>query len=67
MQMLPSSDVRKKSHIANMRIYMKQAIGRMKVFHILKDKLPINLIPLADDIVCVCAALCNLNILILLL
>ena len=46
MQMLPS-DVRKTSHIANMRIYVEQAIGRMKVFHILKNELPINLIPLA--------------------
>ena len=60
MQMLPSSDVRKKSHIANLRIYVKQGISRMKVFHILKDELPINLIPLADCIVCVCVALCNL-------
>ena len=39
---------------------MEQAIGRMKVFHILMNELPINLIPLADDIVRVCAALCNL-------
>ena len=59
MQMLPS-DVRKTSNIANVRIYVEQAIGRMKVFHILKNELPINLIPLADDIVRVCAALCNL-------
>ena len=35
-------------------------IGRMKVFHIFKNELPINLIPLVDDIVRVCAALCNL-------
>ena len=59
MQMLPS-DVRETSNIANVRIYVEQAIGRMKVFHILKNELPINLIPLADDIVRVCAALCNL-------
>ena len=53
MQMLPS-DVRKTSNIANVRIYVEQAIGRMKVFHILKNELPINLIPLVDDIVCLC-------------
>ena len=58
-QMLPS-DVRKTSNIANVRIYVEQAIGRMNVFHILKNELLINLIPLADDIVRVCAALCNL-------
>ena len=59
MQMLPS-DVRKTSNIANVRIYVEQAIGRMNVFHTLKNELPINLIPLADEIVHVCAALCNL-------
>ena len=59
MQMLPS-DVRKTSNIANVRIYVEQAIGRMKVFHILKNELPINLIPPVDDSVHVCAALCNL-------
>ena len=36
MQMLPS-DVRKTSSIANVRIYVEQAIGRMRVFHILKQ------------------------------
>ncbi|XP_028416844.1 uncharacterized protein LOC114541054 [Dendronephthya gigantea] len=59
MQMLPS-DVRKTSNIANVRIYVEQAIGRMKVFHILKNELPISMVPLADDIVRVCGALCNL-------
>lgn len=59
MQMLPS-DVRKTSSIANVRIYVEEAIGRMRVFHILKHELPIHLLSLADDIVRVCAALCNL-------
>ena len=59
MQLLPS-DVRKTSRIANMRIYVEQAIGRMRVFHILKHELPIYLLSLADDIVRVCEALCNL-------
>ena len=40
MQML-LSDVRKTSNIANVRIYVEQAIGRMKVFHILKNELSI--------------------------
>ena len=55
-----SSDVRKTSSIANVRIYVKQAIGRMRVFHMLKHELPIHLLSLADDIVRVCGALCNL-------
>ena len=59
MQMLPS-DVRKTSNIANVRIYVEQAIGRVKRFHILKNELPITLLPLVDDIVRVCCALCNL-------
>ncbi|XP_068676803.1 uncharacterized protein [Montipora foliosa] len=58
MQMLPR-DVRETSNIANVRIYVEQAIGRLKVFLILKNELPITLLPLADDIVRVCCALCN--------
>lgn len=50
MQMLPS-DVRKTSSIANVRIYVEQAIGRLRVFRILKYELPITLLPLVDDIV----------------
>ncbi|CAH3022025.1 unnamed protein product [Porites evermanni] len=50
----------KTSNIANVRIYVEQAIGRLKVFLLLKNELPISLLPLADDIVRVCSALCNL-------
>jgi hypothetical protein len=53
--MLPA-DVRKTSSIENVRI----DIDRMKVFHILKHELPVSLLPLADDVVKVCGALCNL-------
>ena len=59
MQMLPL-DVTKTSNIANVRIYVEQAIGIVKRFHILKNELPITLLPLVDDIVRVCCALCNL-------
>ena len=58
VQLLPH-DVRETSNIANVRIYMEQAIGQIKVF-LLKNELPISLLPLADDIVRVCCALCNL-------
>ena len=50
VQMLPA-DVRKTSNIANVRIYVEQAIGRMKVFQFLKHELPVTLLPLSDDIV----------------
>ena len=59
MQMLPH-DVRETSNITNVRIYVEQAIGRLKVFLLLNNELPISLLPLADDIVRVCCDLCNL-------
>ena len=58
MQLLPW-DVRETSNIANVQIYVEQAIGRLKVF-LLKNELPITLLTLADDIVLVCCALCYL-------
>ena len=58
-QMIPS-DVRKTSSIANVRIYVEQAIRRVKTFNILKHELPITLVPHADNIVKVWCALCNL-------
>ena len=59
MQMLPG-DVKKTSSIANVRIYVEQAIERMKNFNILKHELPITLLSLSDGIIRVCCALCNL-------
>ena len=59
MQMLPG-DVKKTSSIANVRIYVEQAIGRMKNFNILKHELPITLLSLSDDNIRVCCAWCNL-------
>ena len=59
MQLLPR-DVRETSNIANVRIYVEQAIGQLKVFLLLKNELPISLLLLADDIVRVCCSLCNL-------
>ena len=58
MQLLPH-DVRETSNTANVRIYVKRAIGWIEVF-LLKNKLPITLLPLDHDIICVCCALCNL-------
>ena len=50
-------DVRETLRIANVRIYVQQAIGRLKQFHILKNILPINFLPLYVDIVQVVYAL----------
>lgn len=53
-------EVAKTKNIANARIHVERAIGRMKTFSILQESLPITLVPLADDIIKVCAALVNL-------
>ena len=58
-QMLPT-DVKDTSRIANVRIYVEQAIGRRRNYKILKDELPLASLPLCDDIVITCCALCNL-------
>ena len=55
------ADVMRTKKVANARIHVERAIGRMKWFVILKNVIPISLVPLIDDIVIVCAALCNLR------
>ena len=54
------SDVSETSKIANVRIYVEQAIGRLKTFRILKNEIPVSCLPVCDDIIIVCAACCNL-------
>ena len=58
-QML-SKEVKETSRIANVRIYVEQAIKGMKEFRIIKNELPVLLLPVIDDIVTVCASLVNL-------
>lgn len=48
------------SRIANVRIYVEQAIGRLKTFRFLKHEIPIACLPVSDDIVVTCCAICNL-------
>lgn len=55
-----SEDVKKTTKVANLSIHVKRAINSIKWFHIFWGTLPITLVPLADNIATVCAALCNL-------
>ena len=57
---MTGKDVQETKKIANARIHVERAIGRMKNFAILKTVLPITLLPVADDIIVVCACICNL-------
>ena len=56
---MSSADVHKTKVVANLRIHVERAIERIKRFHRLQNTLPLTLLPLADDIICACAGLCN--------
>lgn len=43
------------------RIHVKRAIGRLKCFNILQGVKPLKLKPILDQVVYLCAALCNLD------
>ena len=56
---LPASEVQCGRSIASLRIHVERAIGRIKNYAILKGTLPITMIRIANQIVCVCAWLTN--------
>ena len=60
LEQMSEADVLKTQDVANTRIHVERAIGQLKDFSILVHQMPISLIPLADDIIVVCAALHNL-------
>lgn len=57
---MTKSDVILTKQIANKRIYIEQAIRRMKFFRILKYEVPISLMHHLDDIIRSIAGVCNL-------
>ena len=59
-QMLPN-DVKETSNIANVRIYVEKAIGRLKDFRILKLQQPLLHLLIMNNILYVCTALTNLR------
>lgn len=58
---MTSADVAKTKKIANLRIIIEQVIQRLKTFRILKNVVPISLLPNLPKMVRVCGALCNLK------
>ena len=59
-QMTPS-DVAKTGAIANRRIYVEQAIRRVKTFKFLQNEVPITQIHVLDDVMRIACGLCNLR------
>ena len=48
------------SSIAKVRIHVERAIERLKNFRILLGNLPLSMLGIANQLVFVCAAVCNL-------
>lgn len=57
---LTKEQTRKTKLIANKRIYVEQAIRRLKTFRILKYEIPLTLISLLDDMLQICGSICNM-------
>ncbi|XP_057305232.1 uncharacterized protein LOC130642165 [Hydractinia symbiolongicarpus] len=58
---MSQADVRKTTKIAKLRILVEQVISRLKKFHLIAKEVPITLLCHLDDIIIICAALCNLK------
>ena len=58
---LPGFAVERARQLSALRIHVERAIERIKTFAILKNTMPLTLVPIASDIVTICAALSNLQ------
>ena len=58
---MTTGECKKTKEVANLPIYVERAINRLKSYNILKNIFPLTMIPLADDIMRTCAALCNIQ------
>lgn len=61
LEQMCAKNVMKTKHIANIRIHVERAINRLKWFNILNSTLQLNLLPLFNDILLICSALCNIH------
>ena len=58
-------EAQKAKEFVNSRIHVERAINRIKKYQIFKGTLPITMMQYGDEIVFVCAELCNMkNVLI---
>ena len=58
---MTTAECTKTKEVARLRTHIERAINRLKTFRILKHTFPIIMLPLADDIIRTCAALCNIQ------
>ena len=56
---MTATNIQKASRIANVRIYVEQAVAIMKTFRIIKHEQPKSFLPLVDDIVPLYAIMTN--------
>ena len=58
---MTKKEAQKTKEIANLRIHLERPINRIKNYRILKGTLPISSMQHVDEIVIVCAVLCNMK------
>ena len=58
---MTKKEAQKTKEIANLRIHLERPINRIKNYRILKGILPISSMQHVDEIVIVCAVLCNMK------
>ncbi|CAN7986214.1 unnamed protein product [Ixodes hexagonus] len=58
---LPAQEVETARQMSKIRIHVERAIGRIKVFRILQDRLPITLLRHATNILLICSGITNLK------
>ena len=60
-QQLPSEEIESGRKMASLRMYVQQAIGRIKTYRILTSTIPLSMARLSNQIVCVYAFLSNFH------